>query len=327
MPRLTAKGKALVTSLLILVVAGGSGLFLYSQAHRFPGEVATHWGIDGAPDQWQSFGSALVTAVVLMAATPLFLVALGLALKATNAMAGVAVGTAGFLSVLTIGSIWIQRDGNTAEPRVGPLLLLGLLAGVALGVLVGVVLWKLGEPDKRGAGPAPTPAFPLGGEAAAQWRGRTRVARGVVIFGIVLTVVFVALAVLISFQDPWAGLFVFLITLVVPLSFAVGFARIRIDPWGIQAKGLGFIPLVKVPLHEITGAGTREVHALGDFGGWGPRASLDGSAQGLVMASGEALVVQRGERKDVVIVCDDAGTAARIVATLIGGPPATPGRE
>lgn len=318
MPRLTAKGKALVTSLLVLVVAGGSGLFLHRQAHRFPGDVATHWGIDGAPDQWQSFSSAVVTAVVLMAATPLFLVALGLALKAMNAMAGFAVGMSGFLSVLTVGSIWIQRDGNTAEPRVGPLLLVALLAGVVVGVLVGTVLWKLGEPDKRAAGPAPTPAFPLGGEAA-QWEGRTRVARGVVIFGMVLTVVFVALAVLMGSQDPWAGVFMLLVTLVIPLSFAIGFAGIRISPWGVRATALGIIPLVKVPLHEITGAGTREVHALGDFGGWGPRASLDGSAQGLVMASGEALVVQRGELKDVVIVCNDAATAARTVASLIQG--------
>ncbi len=320
-PRLGARGKALVPGAIILLIALGSTLFLFSHAHRFPGDVATHWGADGAPDQWQSFNSAVITALVGMVLVPLFMIAVGIALKATTSMGGFAVGMSGFLAFLMVGSLWIQRDGNTSEPRIGPLLLLGLGAGVVLGVLVGVMLAKVGEPDKRGDGPAPTPAMPLSGSADLEWTGRTRVAGGAVVFIVILTLALIGVAAVIAIQDPWMGLFLGLVGLLVPASLGLAAAGIRIDERGVQTRRLGRIALVNVPLHEITGAGTREIHALGDFGGWGYRASLDGSSQGLVLASGEALVVQRGERKDMVIVCDDATTAARTVATLIGHPP------
>jgi uncharacterized membrane protein len=49
--------KRLIPGLAGLALAAGFSLWAYS---RLPGEVATHWGIDGRPDGWSSPGTAAV---------------------------------------------------------------------------------------------------------------------------------------------------------------------------------------------------------------------------------------------------------------------------
>ncbi|MGA5063489.1 hypothetical protein ACPB9E_06840 [Streptomyces exfoliatus] len=76
-------------------------------------------------------------------------------------------------------------------------------------------------------------------------------------------------------------------------------------------------PRVRVPLAEVAGATVRELDTtavLRDFGGWGYRVRADRT--GVVLHTGEALVVRRGSGREFAVTVPDAATAAALLNTL-----------
>jgi len=99
-----------------VVAAVGTGL-AYAVRDLVPDPVAVHWGLDGEPDRWQSYPSAVVTAAVITIVMPLALVALAAVMhrSARGPLAAVAGGLAVFLAGLLFGGLVAQRPGQVPQ--------------------------------------------------------------------------------------------------------------------------------------------------------------------------------------------------------------------
>ncbi|WP_405777282.1 DUF1648 domain-containing protein [Streptomyces sp. NBC_00859] len=73
-------------------------------------------------------------------------------------------------------------------------------------------------------------------------------------------------------------------------------------------------PRIQVPLDRIEQATSREVRAVKDFGGWGYRVRPGRS--GLILRSGEAIVVRRRGGSEFAVTVDGSADAAALLNTL-----------
>ncbi|MFE2378435.1 DUF1648 domain-containing protein [Streptomyces sp. NPDC059398] len=73
-------------------------------------------------------------------------------------------------------------------------------------------------------------------------------------------------------------------------------------------------PRIRVPLDEVEWAASREVNALKDFGGWGYR--FRAGRSGLILRSGEAIVVRRRNGREFAVTVDGSADAAALLNTL-----------
>lgn len=280
-------------------------------AGELPVRVATHFGVDGAPDDWMSRGAALWVGGLVAVGLPLLLLVTAAAGQwwrgvssrvATAFIAGIAV----FLATLFVLLYAAQRgltDG--ADARVGPSIFLWAVgAAVLVGLLVAAVLPRpLPQPE-----PVLPEALEVRPSDAVVWFGRARPSHGVLglLLGIVALVALVALA-----AGEWWLWIVVLATAAVTLSM-MSFA-VRVDRRGLSWRSALGWPRGGVPLAEVTGVSVREVRT-GDFGGYGVR--LVPGTTGIVTRTGPALEVRRGERRGLVVTVDDAAIAASVLEGL-----------
>ncbi|MFS0695354.1 DUF1648 domain-containing protein [Streptomyces nitrosporeus] len=112
---------------------------------------------------------------------------------------------------------------------------------------------------------------------------------------------------------PAAGL-----PLVVVGAFLVTFSRpnVTVDRRGLTVSGLLPWPRVRIPLERVEGATSREVKALGEYGGWGYRIRPGGS--GVILRSGEAIVARLKGGREFTVTIDDSATGAALLNTLAG---------
>jgi hypothetical protein len=92
-------------------------------------------------------------------------------------------------------------------------------------------------------------------------------------------------------------------------------ARVWVDRRGLTVRGPLGLPSYTVPLDEVAAVEVVRVSALGDYGGWGWRIGRRG-APGVVLRSGEALQVTRGDGRRFVVTVDGAAEAAALLAAL-----------
>lgn len=317
MRRISEKAGAASSAAAILVLAFAPAAVLWMLRAELPAEVATHWGVTGEADAWQSLTGALLTGATMTAAIPLLLVALGVALHAASELGGVAVGTGAFLTTIFSGGIWAQRDSG--EPVLGVLILISLLVGVAAGIaywlLLRVIVKRPGTAGPETGPAAPTLEAPAGARLA--WTGNLRTSGGASAFAAVLTVSMLAFAVFAWISvDMWFGIAMLLLTLVLIGGFSALTGDVVIDADGVRVTTFG-IRILRAPLSELRSAETTHVEALGDYGGWGWRLGHDGRTQGMVSSRGEALMAHRQEGRSLVLTLDGAEGAATALNALI----------
>jgi hypothetical protein len=90
---------------------------------------------------------------------------------------------------------------------------------------------------------------------------------------------------------------------------------VRVDSSGLTIRSTLGWPRVRVPLDEVVRADVIEVRPLRDYGGWGLRVGSRGRV-GVILRSGEALLVQRTGGRSVAVTVDGAATAAGVLNTL-----------
>lgn len=302
---------AVGSAVLALLIALVPGAVLWLLRGDLPDRVAVHWGVDGQPDGWASVGTAILSGVLIGAAISLLLVAVGAFMKAMRVMGPMAVGAAAFGAILLQGSVLLQRDG--AEPKLGFLLFVALLAWL----VIGIVGWRFLRDRIVPVPPTETGTFvpsPPGHPDVRTWSGRLRGGNGIVILAALVAVTGVVLSLWLGASDPWMMASLLLLTVGVALLMLLSVRQVvEIDEQGIRVTAFG-LTLERIPLTQLRSAGRIEVEALGDFGGYGRRVGLDGKREGLVTSSGEALIVERDGQKDLVFTVDDAHTAASVLA-------------
>ncbi|MFE4689786.1 DUF1648 domain-containing protein [Streptomyces sp. NPDC056749] len=284
------------------------GTFL-THYDRLPERIATHFSFDGSPDGFMGRASALwVGGALLVGLGLLFTVLTATAERraGTRLNAAIGAGTAAALGYPLVVTVLVNSDTQgAAEAQMPVRHVAALLFG---GLLTGALAWWLSGAKPR---PAPAPAAPslalADGEAAA-W-SRTEVSRVLLLTAAAVTIAGVSTA---AFGAWRIGLPLLVVGLV---CLAFTGVRVTVDRRGLTiASTLLPRPRLALPLGSITGAGSVQVDAMGEFGGWGYR--IRPNRRGVLLRSGEALSVRTTGGREYVVTVDDSTTAAGLLNGL-----------
>ncbi|MFD3663909.1 hypothetical protein ACFWVF_25555 [Streptomyces sp. NPDC058659] len=300
---------------------------------ELPAELATHFSVGGEVDGWTG-----ATAYVLVSTGLLLGLAACWTALVRRRHLWAAWATAGFTGGLFGRLLRANRVDDVEAVAFSP----GLDLGVALAVaaVAGAAGWALtslvpaepgelvdprnpgklvasenaenpGTPGTPGREPAPGPRLPLAPGEAAGWSKDTG-SRALT----VLSVLALAAAPVTLLVATWPDALLGLLGLVVGVpGLALARVRVTVDRHGLTVRSaLLPRPRVRVPLDAVEGASVREIDAAADFGGWGYR--VRAHRTGVVLRSGEALVVQKENGREFAVTVPDARTAAALLNTL-----------
>lgn len=292
-------------------------------AGRLPGEIATHWGLGGRPDDATSLtvfvlGVALACLITWAA---LLWQARSRAADGTQLTAGpyawaALAFVAGLVVVTTIANVdaatWREAE-EVGVIAVLPVLALSALAGLAAHLLERdrpVALPADGDADAVASGAAAGVEL-RPGERAVWTRGL--VSRPAAIAAVVTGLLLVVAGVLVGGATGWvlvalgvlAGLVLSTITEIVATVDERGLT-IAYGPFGW--------PRQTVPLAEISRAETTVVDPW-RVGGWGYRARGRGRTA-IVIRGGEGVRVVRTDGRELLVTVPDAARAASLLTAL-----------
>ncbi|MEU8682839.1 DUF1648 domain-containing protein [Streptomyces sp. NPDC048611] len=293
---------------VVVVFAGVYG----GVADRLPDPLATHFR-DGAADGFSSAQGFLAVGL----AVPLVLgCALGALVQLRVSAPDVpwliagCYASAAALGYALCGTLLANAGvGDASAARVTEQqAVLGtgvaLLAGGALGrLLAGAV-----PPQPRRASGA-TPRLDLPAGTAAGW-SRTISSTPLIALGVLLLGAGLVVGALADWLSA-AGLLVGGALVLPPAS-----VRVTVDRRGLVLSPTllpGRLRLRRIPLDRVVEAGSRRIACFADFGGWGYR--VRAGASGLVLRSGEGLVVRLTSGREFAVTVDDAATAAALLNT------------
>lgn len=290
---------------------------------QLPDRLARHFGGDGEADGYVGHGgflAMLVAVFVVLGAASAFLALRSDFATYRRGLRGLLAGTyatSALLAWLMGASLVANRGTADGTAAVFPLWQLAVAVGVA-GLAAGVgagLAWFVPLPDARpplgSGGQVGAERLDLGRDEVAGWLRRTgsRVLSGMGVALAVAGVVTMGLT-----DDGWLTP----LSLFVPgvLIAALARACVTVDRRGLTVSpGLVPWPRIRLPLDRIERADSRRVNAFADYGGWGYR--IVPGRSGVIMRSGDALVVRRANGKDFAVTVEDSATAAALLNTLV----------
>ncbi|MFD4373399.1 DUF1648 domain-containing protein [Streptomyces sp. NPDC058486] len=308
--RVPLRLRALAALPFVLAVAVYLALFAV-RSDRLPDPLATHFSFGGEADGFTGRTAFAVAGTALL----LTLGAGWTAFVRRDALWGawLTAGLVGALLCLVVGD-----NVDVADPArvVSPFSNLAVAAAVG-GVLAlaGHALSRLTPPedpasDRDGGGvDHDAPRLDLGAGEVAGW-SRATASGPLTALGLLL----LAGGAVAALLGPWQLL---LVTIPIGLpGLALARVRVNVDRHGLTVRStLVPRPRVHVPLADIAGADVRDVDALREFGGWGYR--VRAHRTGVILRSGEALVVRRANGREFAATVPDARTAAALLNTLV----------
>ncbi|MFJ6578817.1 DUF1648 domain-containing protein [Streptomyces sp. NPDC091368] len=307
MNRATPRLRALAALPFVLALAAHL-LVLALFRDRLPDPLATHFDGGGRADGFTSPAAFTVISTALLLGF-----GAGWTLLVRRSALWGAWATAGFTGTLLV---LLVRDNLDAPDPAGvssPLVNLTVAAAVGgLFAAAGLALTRLVPPEDADPAVDPDgPRLPLGASEVAGWTRATGSRPLTVLAALALVA---APAVLLL--APWPGALLGLLGLVIGVpGLALARIRVTVDRRGLTVRpALGSRPRIRVPLDEVAGADVRDVSAVADFGGWGYR--VRAHRTGVVLRSGEALVVRRSGGREFAVTVPDARTGAALLNTL-----------
>ncbi|MFD7547328.1 DUF1648 domain-containing protein [Streptomyces sp. NPDC059816] len=302
---------------LSATLATGAFLAVFAAAYdRLPTELATHLGADGRADDFTGRGAFAASALLLVLGTAALFAVLRHRARGSGTAARLLTATGTALPVF-VGYLTVALTrANTGVSDPHAVHLPGWHAALAAlaAVLAGTAGWLLAGTDPAAHRTAVRPPPATADRLALTPREHIAWTRSVNSPGLWAIGAVVAVGALVSGSAVgwWALLPAVVVGLLVATTARV---RVTVDARGLTvAPGLLPKPRVHVPLAQITAAGTQDVSALRDFGGWGYRTRADRS--GIVLRSGGALAVDRASGRTLVVTVDDATTAAAALNAL-----------
>jgi hypothetical protein len=307
---------ALVAPLILVVVALA---WSFSLAAQLPARVVVHWDLAGHPN---GYGSPFQF--------PIGLAAVCLPLIVIFGGAVVLISHRGPLTplakLLAVTSIWVTLIvsitflGSLLDKNAGADI--GAMLGLALGsaTVVAAAAWFVLPRGVRGVGgsvrPAVSPVTLTPGERAS-WIRTASVSAGMIWIVVAVCVVIAAVTIVSTIATDGQYWWLSFVPVVVLLLVLSNFAwTVRVDVRGVRIRSVLGIPVVRVPLDQVTSADVIDVQAISQYGGWGIRFALNGRI-GVIVRSGEALEVHRSKGLDVVVTVDDASSAAALLNGLV----------
>lgn len=285
---------------------------------RLPAQIALHWGPDGI-DRVGPPSGLLTPMAVMSGVTIVVLGTLALTVGRTSfirrLVLALASGLAVFFAGLTLSLLGIQLDRTVAVgaslPSPDAWLALTAAVAVVVAVVAGTAAGR--DPAQAALGPVHGEQLALAVDERVAWMRRVGPSRALMRWGGSGVALYIAFALwLAAVTDSWYVA----VLMVLPLPFVLTMLvwDVRVDTHGLTVRGAFGWPRQHVPAGEVVGATVRTVSPLGEFGGWGLRASanLDGTV-GVVVRGGEAIDVERSGGRRLVVTVDDAGTGAALL--------------
>ncbi|MFI6687127.1 DUF1648 domain-containing protein [Streptomyces sp. NPDC050485] len=282
---------------------------------RLPSRLASHFTAGGSSDSTESRASYLVFVIVLNAGLAVLcsVVAMtaDLAVRGGQWMIGAGYAVAGLVGCLSVAVLIDNADAvdpaGVSMPPWQP----------AVAACVAVLAAVLGRLLARTLPlPAPVPSRDPGeperidlaeGEVAG-WMRRAP-SRVLLWAGVAL----VAATIGVLYMAGWSRA---LLPLMIALPcLALSCPYVTVDRHGLTARPTVLPwPRIRVPLSDVDRAVSREVKVPSEYGGWGYRVRPGKS--GLVLRSGEAIVVRRRSGREFAVTVDDSATGAALLNTL-----------
>ncbi|MGP8298453.1 DUF1648 domain-containing protein [Streptomyces inhibens] len=285
-----------------------------SVSGRLPEPLATHFEADGQANGFSSTHGFLMGCLVLLL------------------VVGTGFGLLIQLRVPATGAHWLIAGGYAIAAGLGYLHCLTLLtnADVTDASAVRLPLWQVavalavalvaGALGRLLAGPALRPQHPASGEAprldlpagmSAGW-SRTISSPPLVALGVLL----LGAGLIVGLLTDWLTS----ASLLLGGAVVVAVSSVRVT---VDRRGLFLAPTLlpyrirfrHIPLDRVAEAGSRQIAALAEFGGWGYRVRAGRS--GLVLRSGEGIVLRLTNGREFVVTVDDAATAAALLNTYV----------
>ncbi len=309
----------IVTLIAPLILVGIALAVSFPLAAQLPARVVVHWDLAGHPNGYGSpfqfpigLASVCLPLIAIFGGAVVLISHRGPLTPLAKLLAVTSIWVTLIVSVTFLGSLL----DNNAGADIGAMLGLGLAAAT----VVAAGAWFVLPPGVRGVGgsvrPAVVPVTLAQGERAS-WIRTASLPVGMiwVIVGIcvVIAVVTIVSTIATNGQYWWLS-FVPVVVLLIALS---NFAwTVRVDARGVSIRSVLGIPVVRVPLDQVTSADVIDVQAIAQYGGWGIRFPLNGRI-GVIVRSGEALEVHRRKGLDIVVTVDDATSAAALLNALV----------
>lgn len=293
---------------------------------RLPDPAATHWGTSGGPDGFGpaatylimvpavGFGMTLITwLVVRMGSRPRSRGALPVWSAFPRFMAAFGLGVVVFFTMLMLGTVAGQLDLTDAKdaPGVGWI----LVCGAAMWIVTAAAGWVV-QPDVTVWPEDAATAEPIALRESerAVWIGEIRPSKAYLwLMGV--TCLLLLGGTVLSFTADlvagWVMLGTFVLVLV--LLIVSAWFWVRIDDRGFEARSIIGWPVFRVPVADIERVEAIGINPLTDFGGWGMRWTP--GRFGLVMRTGDGIVMTRKDGRIFGATLDDAETAASVLAT------------
>ncbi|MGW9428769.1 DUF1648 domain-containing protein [Streptomyces decoyicus] len=299
---------AVLPFVVVILTLGG----LYAGvAGRLPDPLATHFGGNRA----DGFSSAQDYLAGCLAVLLAFGVGSGLLVRlrvhapevpwliATSYATAAVLGCSMCLTLLA--NVDVTDASAVREPQWQTLVSLGV--ALPAGALGRLLAGAAPPPPRRARGETPRLDLPAG--TTAGW-SRTISSPPLVALGVVL----LGAGLLVGILAGWLSSAGLLLggAAVLPLASV----RVTVDRHGLSLSPT-FLPyrcrFRRIPLDRVAEAGSRRIACFAEFGGWGYRIRAGGS--GLVLRSGEGIVVRLTNGKEFVVTVDDAATAVALLNT------------
>ncbi|MDT0457431.1 DUF1648 domain-containing protein [Streptomyces sp. DSM 41527] len=310
-----ARPWALITVLPFVAAAVVIAVVHFSVCARLPEPLATHFGgVDGQADGFTSArGFLTLTLTLLLVFGTVFglLVRLPEPSEGTPWLIAGGYSLAAAIGLFTCGTLFANAGATDASAVRLPLWELAVTLAVALlaGALGRLLAGPAPRPSGRAAGEGPRLDLPAG--TSAGW-SRAISSPPIVALGILL----LGAGLLVLALADWPASIGLLIGALAVLPFAA--ARVTVDRRGLTVTSTLLPPPLRIrhlPLDRITEATSRPIAVFREFGGWGYRIRAGGS--GLVLRSGEGMVVRLTNGKEFVVTVDDAVTAVALLNTYL----------
>lgn len=297
-----------------LVIVLAATVVAWSWRDELPAQIASHWGAGGVPDNTASVtGFITVTLVMTLVLLAVF-APIGLAWGATASMrrmaAGGAVWSGAFGATMLLTMLGMQRGVDDVSTVALPGWVLAAVLVVPLVPAVVAALLVPGDPAQPATAAVPDDAPRTTARPDAVWHRRTSGGPGAIV-GVVVVVGMVVLAMVTAM---WALL---IVPVLLGVLFAAMFAfTVHVDATGLTVRSAVGWPRIHIPADEVERATVITVHPLGDFGGWGWRAGFDAGRVGVVLHTGEAVLVERSGERSFVVTVEDAQAGAALLNTM-----------
>ena len=302
-----ALGVPLLATAIALVIA-------LSWRADLPEQIVTGWGPTG-PRETAGFAATVwpLAAMTVLMGAGMWAVAFfwGHSAVTRRFATGGAVWLGTFVPGLVLATLAVQRGLPAGtEPTADGRFLWAVGTPIVLAL---VTAWLVpGDPPQPARQPVPAdaPRLPVGQAEQVAWVGTVEQASWPVIL--------IGGALLTAVVGTASGQWWLALVIAVPLgALLVVMTRwtVTVSRDGLVARGALPRPRLMVPLDEVESAEVGTVRAVRDFGGWGLRLA-SGGRTGLILRSGEAIVVHRTGGRVVLITIDDAATAAALLNAL-----------